>query len=105
VLDVAAFRSPVKIETVELLRNGKNFMVRVRSADGAEGLSVPNAMRLIDSYPIFLNRVAPFFVGKDARELEPLLWELYRWNDNYKFQGLALWVCVAAAEIAILDLL
>ena len=50
-------------------------------------------------------RVAPFFVGKDARELEPLLWELYRHGDNYKFQGLALWVCVAAAEFAVLDLL
>ena len=49
--------------------------------------------------------MAPFFVGKDARELEPLLWELYRHGDNYKFQGLALWVCVAAAEFAILDLL
>ncbi len=34
-----------------------------------------------------------------------MLWELYRHGDNYKFQGLALWVCVAAAEFAILDLL
>ena len=62
-------------------------------------------MHLINTYPIFLNRVAPFFVGKDARRLEPLLWELYRHDDNYKYQGLALWVCVAAAEFAILDLL
>jgi L-alanine-DL-glutamate epimerase-like enolase superfamily enzyme len=59
----------------------------------------------VHTYPIFLNRVAPFFVGKDARQLEPLLWELYRHDDNYKYQGLALWVCVAAAEFAILDLL
>ena len=62
-------------------------------------------MHLVHTYPIFLNRVAPFFVGKDARQLEPLLWELYRHDDNYKYQGLALWVCVAAAEFAILDLL
>jgi hypothetical protein len=62
-------------------------------------------MHLIHTYPIFVNRVAPFFVGKDARRLEPLLWELYRHEDNYKYQGLALWVCVAAAEFAILDLL
>ena len=33
---------------------------------------MPNAMHLIHTYPIFVNRVAPFFVGKDARELEPL---------------------------------
>src|SRR5262249_34675928 len=70
-----------------------------------EGLAVANSMRLIDSYPIFVNRVAPFFVGKDVRHFEPLLWELYRDGDNYKFQGLALWVCVAAAEFAVLDLL
>jgi L-alanine-DL-glutamate epimerase-like enolase superfamily enzyme len=30
---------------------------------------------------------------------------LYRYKSNYKFQGLAFWVCVAAAEIALLDLL
>ncbi len=62
-------------------------------------------MHLIHTYPIFLNRVAPFFRGKDARQLEPLLWDLYRQGDNYKYQGLALWVCVAAAEFAVLDLL
>jgi L-alanine-DL-glutamate epimerase-like enolase superfamily enzyme len=93
------------IASMELLRNGRNFLVRVRTRDGVEGLSVPNAMHLVHTYPIFLNRVAPFFLGKDARQLEPLLWELYRHDDNYKYQGLALWVCVAAAEFAILDLL
>ena len=96
---------PVMIESMELLRNGRNFLVRVRSKEGAEGVGVPNAMHLIHTYPIFLNRVAPFFQGKDARELEGLLWELYRHDDNYKYQGLALWVCVAAAEFAVLDLL
>jgi L-alanine-DL-glutamate epimerase-like enolase superfamily enzyme len=60
---------------------------------------------MIHTYPIFLNRIAPFFAGKDARQLERLLWELYRYSDNYKYQGLALWICVAAAEFAILDLL
>lgn len=105
VLDVSSLKSPVKIASMELLRNGKNFLVRVRTTDGAEGLAVPNADRLIDTYPIFVRHVAPFFVGKDARELEALQWELYRHDSNYKFQGLALWVCHAAAEFAILDLL
>ena len=105
VLRVDGLDKPVKIASMELLRNGRNFLVRVRTTDGAEGIGVPNAMHLIHTYPIFLNRVAPFFVGKDARQLEPLLWELYRHDDNYKYQGLALWVCVAAAEFAILDLL
>ena len=105
VLRVEGISSPVKITSMELLRNGGNFLVRVRASDDSEGLAVANASRIIDSYPIFLNRVAPFFVGKDARALEPLLWELYRHGDNYKFQGLAFWVCVAAAEFAVLDLL
>ena len=105
VLRVEGIEKPVKIASMELLRNRRNFLVRVRTTDGAEGIAVPNAMHMVHTYPIFLNRVAPFFVGKDARQLEPLLWELYRHDDNYKYQGLALWVCVAAAEFAMLDLL
>jgi L-alanine-DL-glutamate epimerase-like enolase superfamily enzyme len=105
VLDASSLSSPAKIASMELLRNGREFLVRVRTADGAEGVAVANSMHLVHTYPIFVNRVAPFFVGKDARELEPLLWELYRHGDNYKYQGLALWVCVAAAEFAVLDLL
>ncbi len=105
VLNVECIDQPVKITSMDLLRNGKNFLVRVRTTDGAEGIAVPNCMHMIHTFPIFVNRVAPFFGGKDARQLEPLLWELYRHDDNYKYQGLALWVCVAAAEFAILDLL
>jgi L-alanine-DL-glutamate epimerase-like enolase superfamily enzyme len=105
VLRIETIEKPVKIASMELLRNRRNFVVRVRSTDGQEGIAVPNAMHMIHLYPIFLNRVVPFFVGKDARQLEPLLWELYRHNDNYKYQGLALWVCTAAAEFALLDLL
>jgi L-alanine-DL-glutamate epimerase-like enolase superfamily enzyme len=102
----ASFGSqPVLIESMELLRVGGEFLVRVRSRGGAESVVVANSSRLRDTYPIFLNRVAPFFSGKDARNIEPLLRELYRAGSNYKWQGLAFWVCVAAAEMAILDLL
>ena len=105
VLRVDTLRSPVIIESMELLRNGRHFLVRVRSKEGAEGFSVPNASRLRIAYPIFLHLVAPFFRGQDARDFEPLLWQLYRYRSNYKLQGLAFWCCVAAAEIAVLDLL
>ena len=98
VLQVESLTSPVVIKSMELLRNGRTFLVRVRSQDSAEGLSIPNASRLMDSYPIFLSRVAPFCLGKDARHWEEHLWELYRYKSNYKFQGLAFWVCVTAAE-------
>ena len=105
VLRVEGIDRPVEIASLDLLRRGREYLVRARTKDGAEGYSVANSMHMIHTYPIFLNRVAPFFKGKDARQLEPLLWELYRHDDNYKYQGLALWVCTAAAEFAVLDLL
>jgi L-alanine-DL-glutamate epimerase-like enolase superfamily enzyme len=49
--------------------------------------------------------VAPFFVGKDARDLEALVDGVYLANSNYKWQGLPFWVPVASVEFAILDLL
>ena len=36
------FASPVIIETLELLRFDNNFLCRVRSKDGAEGISAAN---------------------------------------------------------------
>jgi len=104
-LHLDELKSPIRIRSIELLRNGNEYLVRARSDDGAEGLVVANSHRLRETYPIFLRRVAPFFKGKDARELESLLVELYRHGSNYKMQGLAFWVGVAAAEMAILDLL
>src|SRR5262249_24120851 len=60
VLRVEGLEKPVKIASMELLRHRRNFLVRVRTTDGAEGIGVPNAMHLVHTYPIFLNRVAPF---------------------------------------------
>lgn len=104
VLDRAGLKDPVIIESIDLLRNKNQYYVRVRSTDGAEGISLDNG-RAKYLAPIFLQRVAPFFIGKDARQLEDLLWELYRWGSNYKLQGLAFWCPVAWVEFAILDLL
>ncbi|MBI5393738.1 MAG: mandelate racemase/muconate lactonizing enzyme family protein [Verrucomicrobia bacterium] len=105
VLDVSFLKEPVKVASVELLRNGRAYLVRARSTDGVEAVTVPNPSRMALMYPLFLKQVAPFFVGKDARELERLLWEVYRHDSNYKLQGLALWVCLAAVEMALLELM
>src|ERR1041384_5252132 len=59
------FPTPVIIETLELLRYKDNFLCRVRSRDGAEGLSVGHS-DLKSLYPIFLYKLQPFFIGKDA---------------------------------------
>jgi L-alanine-DL-glutamate epimerase-like enolase superfamily enzyme len=104
VLDAALFKDPVVIDRIELLRQGDEFFLRVRSRDGAVGISVDNGRAEI-LQPILTRLVAPYFIGKDARELEELLFGVYREGDNYKYQGLALWCCVALVEFALLDML
>jgi len=105
VLKLDALKSPVIIESIKLLRKDKQYLVQVRSRDGAEGVSFPNPPRADYLDKIFKQLVIPFFIGKDARDLENLLWELYRFQDNYKLYGLALWSPQAWVEFAILDLL
>ena len=105
VLKKELFPDPVIIDTLELLYFEGNYICRVRSAEGAEGLSVSNNSQMSSLYPIFINRLQPFFPGKDARELDRLLNEVYVFKSNYKLQGLPLWVPLATLEFAILDML
>ncbi len=102
VLKKELFSSPVKIESIELLYNGKEYMVRSRTADGAVGISVTNT-RASYLYPILNKLVIPDFIGEDARDLESLIFKTYR--HNYKIYGLALWCCVAWLEFSLFDLL
>jgi L-alanine-DL-glutamate epimerase-like enolase superfamily enzyme len=105
VLKRELFSTPVIIETLELLRLDNSFLCRVRSKDGAVGISVANNSQQRSLYPIHVNRLQPFFLGKDARDLEALLEEVYVYQSNYKLQSLALWVPLATIEFAILDML
>lgn len=104
VLKKALFRQPVIIETVELLQLGSGYLCRVRSRDGAEGISVAhNTMSTL--YPVFLRNLQPFFIGKDARELDLILEKVYIYQFNFRFNGLALGLPLATIEFAILDML
>ncbi|MBI1898385.1 MAG: mandelate racemase/muconate lactonizing enzyme family protein [Acidobacteria bacterium] len=105
VLKNSGFKSPVIIESIRLLKKDREYFVHVRSKDGAEGVSLTNPPRQDYLDKILKQLVVPFFIGKDARDLENLLWELYRWKSNYKLQGLALWSPQAWVEFAILDML
>jgi L-alanine-DL-glutamate epimerase-like enolase superfamily enzyme len=105
VLKRQLFSTPVVIEKLELLRLEDSFLCRVRSKDGAVGISVANNSQQRSLYPIQVNRLQPFFLGKDARDLEALLEEVYVYQSNYKLQSLALWVPLATIEFAILDML
>ena len=104
VLDVTPFASPVIIQSIELLHNGRDYFVRVRSKDGAEGISVTNN-RASYLHPILNRMVIPYFIDKDARDLDNHLFEVYRFRSNYKLQGIALWCPLAWVEFAILDML
>jgi L-alanine-DL-glutamate epimerase-like enolase superfamily enzyme len=98
-------KSPVIIDSIRLLKKDGEHFVHVRSKEGAEGVSLPNPPRAQYLDKILKQLVVPFFIGKDARNIEELLWDFYRSQDNYKLYGLALWSPQAWVEFAILDML
>ena len=104
ILQLEGLNSPIQIESIELLRAEREYFVRVRSKDGAEGVAMTNS-RAGYLHPILNQRVVPYFIGKDARDIESHLFGVYRHGSNYKLQGLALWCPVAWVEFAILDML
>ena len=98
------FADPVIIESVELLRYGRSFLCRVRSKDGAEGISVAhNTMSVL--YPIFVNRLQPVFVDQDARRLDELLEKALVFAFNFRLGGLGIGIPLATIEFAILDMM
>ncbi|MCP5524787.1 MAG: mandelate racemase/muconate lactonizing enzyme family protein [Verrucomicrobiales bacterium] len=104
VLKRELFKSPVIIESVELLQWENHYLCRVRSTDGAEGISVAHA-GLETLYPIFLQNLRRFFLGKDARDLDLILERVFVYGFNFRYSGIALGLPLATIEFAILDLL
>jgi len=103
VLKRELFTSPVMIESLELLLDRDNCLYRVRSRDGAEGISVGHPFIAEVSYPMVPKILANHFVGKDARDLDQLIFNAVEFN--IKRQGIPLNVHVAGIEFAILDML
>lgn len=98
------FPEPVMIESMELLRYGRSFLCRVRSRDGAEGISVSHdTMRVL--YPIFVHRLQPFFIDQDARRLDELVEKALVFALNYRLGGLGIGIPLATVEFAILDMM
>jgi L-alanine-DL-glutamate epimerase-like enolase superfamily enzyme len=93
--------NPVKIASIELLQAGKTYFVRTRSTDGVEGVVLTKDME--DFIAILQRRVIPRFLGKDARDVESLVDDVY--IANYKLSGQAFWCPVAYVEQSIFDLL
>ena len=103
VLKRALFSTPIVIESLELLRDRNNCLYRVRSTDGAEGISVGHPFIAKVSYPMVPLALERYFVGKDARDLDRLVFDAH--ERNIKRQGIPLCVHVAGIEFAILDML
>jgi L-alanine-DL-glutamate epimerase-like enolase superfamily enzyme len=97
------FNAPVKIESIELLQARNQFFLRTRSSDGAEGIVL--CKDIGDYVPLLAHRVMPHFLGKDARDLEHLVDEVYATNSNYKLAGQAFWCPVAYIEQSLFDLM
>jgi L-alanine-DL-glutamate epimerase-like enolase superfamily enzyme len=105
VLKLDFVRSPVKVASIELLQNGRNYLVRARSTDGVEAITVPNPAIMRKAFPVFLGNVVSWYRDKDARQVEDLHWEAYRGGSNYKMQGQLYWVSIMAVEQALLELM
>ena len=97
-------RAPVIIEGIALVRWRDVYFLRARSKDGAEGLVMISEGRHFLT-AMLTEKILPFFSGRDARDLETMIDEIYVHKSNYKYAGSALWMPVAWAEAAILDLL
>jgi L-alanine-DL-glutamate epimerase-like enolase superfamily enzyme len=104
VLKRELFSTPVIIKSLELLGYKGSFLCRVRSRDGAEGVSVAHGS-MNSLYPIFVHNLKPFFIGKDARDLDLLLEKVFIYKLNFRLSGLALGIPLATIEFAILDML
>ena len=97
------FNAPVKIASIELLQAHNQFFLRTRSTDGAEG--IVQTKDIADYAQLLAHRVIPHFLGKDARDLEHMVDEVYATNSNYKLAGQAFWCPVAYVEQSLLDLM
>lgn len=95
--------TPIKIESIDLLKAHNQYFLRTRSGDGAEGLI--RTKDIEDYVPILAHRVRKHFLGKDARDLEHLIDEVYATNSNYKLAGQEFWCPVAYIEQSLIDLM
>ncbi len=96
---------PVILESIEVLAVERQFFVRAKDTSGREGVALANPRLMRTIHPIFNQRIAPLFAGRDARDLHRIQEDLEPHQLNYKWAGLPFWCAHAWAELAVLDLL
>jgi len=105
VLDRNPLKTPIVIDRIDMLRRDGQYFVRATCTEGVSGWALCNPERMPSAFAILPRRVAPFLLGKDARDLDSLIDGVFLHKSNYKWQGLAFWITVARTELAILDLI
>ncbi len=95
---------PLIIQKAEILRREKDLFIRVTAKNGAVGIIEANN-RMPQVISLFKELVAPFFIGKDARDVETLVDGVYTEGSNYKFAGMPFWNSVGNLEIALFDMM
>ena len=104
VVDTSLIKNPVIIESFSVIRSRDSWFLRVRGTAGEEGIA-PCSERASYLHLMLKERFLPIALGKDARNLEAILHEIFVTDINYKIQGLAYWCCISWIESAILDML
>jgi L-alanine-DL-glutamate epimerase-like enolase superfamily enzyme len=95
---------PIIIESIEVYCYAGVVLVRSTSKEGAVGIATCNS-RAQYFIPMLTGLVIPAFIGRDARQLEQLVNEVYSYRSNYKFHGTPFWNCLAYVEASLFDLL
>lgn len=98
------FKKPVIIQSVDMVRTMGKLFCRVTSEDGTVGVTQCNE-RMEYLIPILKGLVAPFFVNKDARNIEQLIRDVYNDERNYKYAGMPFSNCVGHLELSLWDML
>lgn len=98
------FSTPIRMTAIHAYEIRRHYLVRVRCEDGVEGIVTTNN-RLQYLWPMLEHFVIPFFLGKDARNIQQLVEDIYTFRSFYKLAGIALWNPVAYVELAVLDML
>lgn len=99
-----AYSSPVIVKSIDVFKYGRIHFVRAIGQDGAVGIATCNS-RAAYLVSMLKHLVIPAFIGRDVRELESLVKEVYTYRNNYKFHGMPFWCCVAYVEASLFDLL
>ncbi len=97
-------KETVKIESIEMWRLDKYWLLVVKATNGMMGITQCND-RMQHLISLLRGLVIPHFIGQDARDLVQLVDNAYRLNSNYKYSGMPLWNCIGSVEIACWDLL